>query len=1240
MAFASTHSTAATTAQTSLGSITVTPLARAAGAPADWRTICDYEGGNPPAGVRITATAPWIEPAYRLGADGVTWAFPNLPNQTGTAQDVNIGFAYERPIADYPTRVTIHYTAHFDQFVTKPWCWWSAFKLTSGTVNYDDYVDQLRGLPENDPTAKANYPIHATGPNTVVMNFDGKGGMDLLINDKPCNGEFLNDSFRKPNKNVGAMLINGFAIRNHFLQQPAAQGDWFTVNSFKIEQQRPDPAASSVAAVDLDIPGTEPVATTIEVTDNKNNSRGYVLRDVPVYPGHYRLYWDGIDQKQGMAHNTAWIPAGDYSFHLTTSHAQVHYAGQPNNSTGKYNFDSWGLLDCTSLCMTPPGTTVVPDWDNAVDDKRGLQGEDSVQLTSMGYDAKYGQWITSDGYYISGRCGSADMQCGRGTAITPPNPAAPKDPTKQFYFCSKAIGNGDSVVSATIPAMFHNPEVKKLTSPDWNRGPAGFQHYKVRLGGFSQTLWGPQHHLLFLTSFCGGNVTHADWIFRNIRFYEEGQPDPGPITFDRSKFRARRIPWANKQPVLDFAMLRLEDNGHSVHLRQAVGVDYPYEYNVTPHTIMAFDLNVIDASGCNLGNGIGLSPDDATVDGECGRCVNIFGQIADDSPSQFGIAGRSKGIYAYPQYAPNTLYTDHPPLPPPGADDSIETSIMWQPGFYGLKVSEDSHLLFACNNADNRIEVRDISTDGHAVAKIPFDHPMYLTWAADGALGAPKGTRYIFVDSPTRGVMRIPWHTADNTFGRATHFVSASEFAYPRGLVYSAADNRLFVVDGYNLKRTKIADQIVVIDPQTGNIVSRFGKRGGVDPKVGGYVDDQTFTCPLTIDADSKGAIWINDFYTAEVRKYDFDPATNGFKLERRINGPNTTNVAHFYWMPGDPPTRTWTVGQALIRTDSDMASDGLFTNQRNTSTCPLIPTDQLRPFAHTYKINGHSYFVTYGQIGELVGDGFKTVAEFGRNAGDAARDNHLLAAPGQPPTELDKAIAASGDKDWAKRSWAWSDLDGDGKMSYSAKNPEFQIGFNSTVLFNDYIPASGCLRPADAAYVHTADGGLAVFTPTLVNGRLFYTFQNTRIVPIDCLASDVIVQDGRYFTLSSSTQRHDIGDEVVSYVNCYDVTGKKLWSRDQSDYSIVCLQPLGNRQFTVMDRGGWTTEGPVIFRNDDGDLITEAFVIRPGDCWSNGALRVDDDTAYIGIVQAYKATGLSTAQTGIATATLPQAGL
>ena len=1191
-----------------------------------------------PPGTRLIAAGKWVDPTFRLEDKGVTFTFPDLPNQPTASQPLDIGFLMERPLADYPTRVTINYTSYFDQSVHNPSVWWGAFLLTTGNTNYSTFVSQLRGLGSGGIT---NLPFLPVGANTLIMNLDAKGRCSLSANGNEASS-LLADNARSAMTKIGAMLIPGFAIRNHVMQQPFNKGDWFTVNSFKIEQMRPPLEKSSVAEIELNVMGNQPVDTTIEIVDSHNDSHGFVLRDAPVSPGRYRLFWDGIDQKQSQPGSTAWIGAGDYTFHLTTSHAQVHYAGEVNNSTPKYNYQSYGMVDCTSLAMTPTGTTPEPPTDPFyVEDKRVFNTDDSVQLTCVGYDAAQGQWIGADGTLINIKTGSGEMQCGRGLAVTPPDPVDPKNATKQFYFCSTGIGNGDAVVSCSLPANLHIASPKKLTSPDWNRPPAGFVPYKVRLGRLSPDVLGQQHRLFFLTSAYGGAVTHANWIFRNVRLYEDNMASPEPIRFDRSLFVPRARLGARPQPTIPPGSVTVEDGGRSVHFNNAIPVNYPFDYKVTPHTIFAFDLNVIDASGCNLGNGIGLSPEIGSDERDPSNCINFLGQVFDSSSAQFGLIDPSLGAFSYPTYEPNTLHTDSVALPPRGSPAGTGATILWRPGFYGLKVSEDGHLLFACNNADNRLEVRDISTDGHAIAKIPIEAPMYVAWAPNGTEGAPAGIRYVYVDSTTRGILRIPWHVADTKFGRPQVLTSASQFAYPRGLAYSATDHRLFICDSYTLDRRKNANQIVIIDPRTGTVLSRFGKKGGVDPRTGGQIDDHVFTLPLTIDADSKGAVWVNDFYSCEVRKYDFDATTNDLKLERRVLGSNNTNTSHVYWMPDDPPTRAWTVGGCFVRTDSDLDSNGFFINQRTTSTTyNLDPEDQLRPFAHFEKIEGQVYGVVYDRVFQRVGDGWKLLAQFGMNAGDAARRAGLVAPPGEPPTELDKVIAASGDPNWAQRPWAWTDLDGDGRMGYSASNPEFQIAFNSKIAFDGYVPST-CLRPSDAAYVHTTLRGLAVIPPTKFSGKLFYSWQNAKVVPraTDEPASDVIAEDGRYFTLMESAQRHDVGDDIRNRIECYDESGKLLWTRDHDDYSLVCLQPLGAGLISVMDRGGWTTEGPIMIRTTDGDLVCQVYCRRPGDCWSNGALRVDADTAYIGLVQSYKVTGLSTEHSATTTAQLSAAG-
>ena len=118
-----------------------------------------------------------------------------------------------------------------------------------------------------------------------------------------------------------------------------------------------------------------------------------------------------------------------------------------------------------------------------------------------------------------------------------------------------------------------------------------------------------------------------------------------------------------------------------------------------------------------------------------------------------------------------------------------------------------------------------------------------------------------------------------------------------------------------------------------------------------------------------------------EMRKYDFDPASNGFKLERRVMGPNLTASSHFYWMPDAPPTQAWTLADFFVRNDADFGSDGLLTNQRATSaTYQLTPVR--RPYPHFCKVGDHVYatFADTTYVYEQVGDGWAPRFAFGGN--------------------------------------------------------------------------------------------------------------------------------------------------------------------------------------------------------------------------------------------------------------------
>ncbi len=1225
------------TAQTDLASILVTPIAHQAGVSSGWQTIYDYSGGKVlPPGTRLTATGKWIDPVIRQDKSGVTFAFPNLPDRPEAAQDLKIAFATESPIANYPTRVTIRYTAYSNPAIPERLTFWPPFLLTTATSDPKPLSGQPRGL---DASNHEKIPVQLAGENTLSFSFNGPDPMTATINDRDAtkflvrNNLLTVDALSEP----GAMLLPGLAIRTGFVQQPGNKGDWLTVNSMKIEQMRPPLDQSAAAVIDLKVPGTEPIRVTIEITDDKNVSKGYLLRDALVSPGTYRLYWDGIDQKQYRVKNTSWIGAGAYTFHLTTGKTTVSYAGEINNSATKFNRETYGFVNCTALAMTPPGTTLHPDWrPGSPPDARKLDPTDSVQFVGVSYDARQGQWIGTDGTVLCTKTGGVHMQHSRGLAITPPDPADPTNSQKQFYFASRPVLNGDIILTSSLPSPpGQNAVAKVLTGRDWNRPPAGFMPYRFQIGRLPYMV-GPQSYLFFQMAKDLPKL-HGEWIFRNVRLYEEGARDPGPMAFDLSQFTPRLKPHQLAiKPPPTVEGVTIEDNGHSVHLKNSGSVNYPVNYTITPHTILAFDLDVIDKAGAgDNGDGIGL--DVQPVDlypGNQWRYLNFMGT------GRYGIFEPALGAYNYPFYEANTLYTDAVPLPPSTAFRDQDTPFLWQPGFYGVNVSEDGKLLFVCNSADNRLEVRDISTDGHAIAKIPLNYPMFAALAPEGAEGAPRGTRYIYITSPKEGLLRIAWKTADNTFGKPTHLTPASGFAYPRGIAYDAVSRRLFVCDTYTIDRSKVANQIAVVDPQTGKVLSRFGKPGGVDPNTGGAIGDDIFTCPLNVAADSKGALWINDYYSCEVRKYRFDAASNAFTLEQRLLGTNTTNTSHFYWMPGDPPTRVWTFADFFVRHDAGVGANGRFIHPRTTSAVYLPLNDPMRPYAHFSKIGGHTYGVFNYAVAEQVGDGWAPRFKFGPKAGNAARDAGLLAQPGQPPTDLDKAIAASGDPKWETRSWAWSDLNGDGKMEYSASEPEFQIAFNSGINFELYIPRSGCLRESDGAFVCPARGGLAVIPPRKVNGKILYTWDEAKLLSIAkgdfC---DVLAQDGRYYTLTSSTERHDMGERVITYVSCFDETGNLLWIRDVNDFSLVCLQSLGDGLISIMDRGGWSTEGPVMIRTSDGDLVSQVYCQEAGDCWSHSALRSDANTAYIGMVQAYKVTGLATVKTATVTASLSAGG-
>ena len=1319
----------ATIAQTDLASIAVTPLARQAGGKAEWQTLFDYSGGAIPPGGFITSEGKWIDPPVRADQSGVDFAFPDLPDNPANSQFMNIAFGYARPLANYPTRATVSYTSHFDQAILTGS--WSPFtfranndervlfgNLTLGAATHGGKsLKSARSggvstAPSSLTELEAGMPFKTVGDNTMVVTINAEDAMTVILN-----GQDATDTFGRRSKGMqkirpSALLMNGLSIHNTMTQFPHNKGDWFDVHSFKIEQLRPPLEESSEAAIDLTVPGSAPIVVTIEVVDAWNDTKGFVLRDATISPGKYRLYWDGVDQKGMKAEDSAWVGAGSYTFRLTTGKTAVHYMGEINNSAPKYTTKNYAQVNVTALAMTPPGTVAVTNqpgkWkaENNANDTRKLDTTDSVQTVGTAYDAAHGQWICADGTVINTRCASALMQNGRALAITPPDPTDPTNPAKQFYFVSQNIRSGNAVISCGLPTDGAEEPPKTLTSPEWNRTKPGFVPYQIKIGQLpgAATL-GPQKELFFetdqtvddgkhgidLKKLSGKEEApkapkediHAEFVFRNVRLYEEGQPDPGPVTFDPAQFATRgsisskkadpppapltsvseTAPSVPAKPVkikppapIPPGSVKVEDNGHAVHLINAPTVNYPMNYTITPHTIMAFDLDVVDASKAGRENGIGLSPaTSGSSKDDAPHYFHFLGGHSSNDPRD-GFKDPALGAYTYPTYNPNTLYTDSTPLPPEDPTrrhrGEGEEVFLWQPGFYGLKISEDGKLLFACNNADNRLEVHDISTDGHTVAKIPIDYPMFVSFAPEGAAGARQGTRFVYVDSPKAGLLRIAWNLSDNTFGKPEMITPASEFAYPRGVVYDAAVDRIFVSDAFNLDRSKVNNQIDVIDPRSGKILSRFGKQGGVNPNTGGQIDDETFTCPLCIDADSKGALWVNDYYSCEMRKYDFDPASNGFKVERRTLGSNYSNTSHFFWMPNAPPTQVWTMADYFVRNEADIGADGSFTNQRTTSATYQLTPNRGRPFPHFCDVGGHIYAAISGQnmIGEQVGDGWVYRFAFGGASGvlkdrggdaeDMARTAGLLAKPGEPPTDLDKAIAASGDADWATRPWTWSDLNGDGKMEYTKDNPEFQIDFNSKLSIA--VLHSTCFRSSDGAYICPNNGKkddpkcLLVVPPEMVNGKACYEWKNAKVIPCTegPAVSDVLAQDGRFYLLRGSR-----GLGGTSYIECYDESGKLLWTRVRMSIDIQSLQSLGEGMFTVMDRG-FSGLQPIQILTKDGDFVSQARCRDASDCWASGALRSDPDTGYIGLVQAYKVTGLSTVKSAAATVNLPRAGL
>ena len=162
---------------------------------------------------------------------------------------------------------------------------------------------------------------------------------------------------------------------------------------------------------------------------------------------------------------------------------------------------------------------------------------------------------------------------------------------------------------------------------------------------------------------------------------------------------------------------------------------------------------------------------------------------------------------------------------------------------------------------------------------------------------------------------------------------------------------------------------------------------------------------------------------------------------------------------------------------------------------------------------------------------------------------------------------------------------------------------------------------------------------PQTVNGKPSYDWKNTKVIPCGDgpPIADVLAQDGRFYVLRNPYRpSFDKG----SFVECYDDSGKLLWSREHINNSLQSLESMGDGMISIMDRG-WSEIGPVTIRTKDGDLVSQVTCRDGGDCFlANGALRADADTGYIGLVQAYKFTGLSTVKSAAATVNLSRAGL
>ena len=159
----------ATTAQTDLASIAVTPLSHQGGTAA-WQTIYDYAGGVMPPGTSLFTAGKWIDPPVRQDQSGVTFSFPDLPDGPENSQYLQIHMGYDRPLANYPTRATVSYTSFFNQKTSSGA--WSPFTIVTSNNDSSPLFGHL---------TTGSAPLQLVGNNTLVLSM-GYGQTSVTVN--------------------------------------------------------------------------------------------------------------------------------------------------------------------------------------------------------------------------------------------------------------------------------------------------------------------------------------------------------------------------------------------------------------------------------------------------------------------------------------------------------------------------------------------------------------------------------------------------------------------------------------------------------------------------------------------------------------------------------------------------------------------------------------------------------------------------------------------------------------------------------------------------------------------------------------------------------------------------------------------------------------------------------------------------------------------------------------------------